>query len=297
MPESPELKEQIEQEGAARIPAAEVAEAATAAAYRALGSVGGSVRIVEQLEFVSGGKPSQPVPAPGEPPVSSEPQITSVPQARTILEGLLFLTNEPLSVARLSKFMDGLSHQTIRGLLLELQMDYEHRAGAIAVIEVAEGFQLATRPHLNDYLVRLQKSRKTPSLSPTTLETLAIIAYKQPITRTEIESIRGVDSANAVRTLVELGLIDVSGRREVPGRPQLYVTTPKFLVAFGLKSLADLPSISELRARFAEELKFTPSQESAPSAEGEPAAAGEADVGAALECGPEAAAEPKDAEA
>lgn len=184
------------------------------------------------------------------------PRFSSVGEAKAVLEGFLFTTNEPLSVNRLSKLCGNLHPKTVRGLLLELQMDYDGRPGGLQVVEVAGGFQMATRPHIAEWMFRLHKHRRKSPLSPATLETLAIIAYKQPVTKGEVEAIRGVESGGTFRTLQDLSLIDVGGRREVPGRPQLYVTTPYFLKAFGLNSLADLPSISELRHRFADEQKL-----------------------------------------
>lgn len=184
------------------------------------------------------------------------PRFSSVAEARAVLEGFLFTTNEPLSVQRLSKLCGNLHPRIVRGLVLELQMEYDGRPGGLQIVEVAGGFQMATRPHIAEWMFRLHKHRKKSALSPATLETLAIIAYKQPITKGEIEAIRGVESSGTIRTLQDLNLIDVGGRREVPGRPQLYVTTPQFLKAFGLNSLADLPSIAELRHRFADEQKL-----------------------------------------
>jgi segregation and condensation protein B len=191
--------------------------------------------------------------------VFAELTLTTIDEARAVLEGFLFTSNEPLSVQRLSKLMNNLHPRTVRGLLLELQMQYESRPGALQVLEIAGGFQLATRPHLADWMFRMHRHKRRSALSPATLETLAIVAYKQPITRGEIEAIRGVDSSGTVRTLQDLYMIEASGHREVVGRPQLFVTTDQFLKAFGLKSLADLPSISELRNLFSTEQKLQPS--------------------------------------
>ena len=115
---------------------------------------------------------------------------------------------------------------------------------------------MATRPHYAEWLLRLHRHRRRSPLTPATLETLAIVAYKQPVTKAELETVRGVESTAPLRTLQEIGLIEVGGRREVIGRPQLYVTTDLFLKTFALKSLADLPTISELKHLFAEEQKI-----------------------------------------
>lgn len=187
-----------------------------------------------------------------------ETHFSSVAEARAVIEGFLFSSNEPLSVKRLSKLMNNLHPKTVRGLLLELQWEYENRAGALQVVEIAGGYQLSTRAFVAPWMFRLHKLKRRSPLSPATLETLAIVAYRQPITKGEIEGIRGVETGAPIRTLQELGLIEASGRREVIGRPQLYVTTEQFLKIFGLNSLADLPSIAELKSRFAEEQRLKP---------------------------------------
>jgi segregation and condensation protein B len=215
---------------------------------------GAPLELVEQLEFVAvpkgkrGAAKNEDRDAPLE--------LASVAEARSIIEAFLFTTNEPLPVARISKLMNNLHPRTVRGLLLELQMDYDRRGGALQIAEVAGGFQMATRPQQSDWLLRLHKHRRRSPLSPATLETLAIISYKQPVTKAEIEVIRGVETTAPLYTLQDIGLIEVSGRREVIGRPQLYVTTEVFLKTFGLRSLSDLPSIAELKHLFAEEQQF-----------------------------------------
>lgn len=183
-------------------------------------------------------------------------QISNIGEARHIIEALLFATNEPLSVARISKLMNNLHPRSVRGLLLELQLDYESRGSGLQIVEIAGGFQMGTRPHLAEWVFRLHKHRRKNPLSPATLETLAIIAYKQPVTKAEVEVIRGVESGATIRTLLDFELIEIGGRREVLGRPQLYVTTPQFLKTFGLRSMSDLPSIHELKLMFANEQKL-----------------------------------------
>jgi segregation and condensation protein B len=191
--------------------------------------------------------------------------IGSVSEARAIIESFLFASNEPLSVPRLSRLLNNLHPRCVRGLLLELQMGYENRAGALQIMEVAGGFQMATRPLFADWIFRMQKHRRRNPLTPATLETLAIIAYKQPVTKAEIEVIRGVESSAPLHTLQDVGLAEVGGRREVIGRPQLYVTTDMFLKTFGLRSLGDLPSVQELKQLFAEEQKLQPTKSREPA--------------------------------
>lgn len=217
---------------------------------------GGSV---QELEYVVPSE-SQPVTESGEEDAeegaASPGELTSVAHARAIVEGYLFLSNEPLSAERLSKLMNNLHPRTVRGIIMELQSEYERRGGAVQIIEVAGGFQMATRPELADWMSRLQRQRRKSALTPASIETLAIIAYRQPVTRAEIEAVRGVDSGAPIRLLQDFGLVDVGGRREVPGRPQLYVTTDLFLRTFGLKSLKDLSSIPELKRIFGDQQRL-----------------------------------------
>lgn len=182
--------------------------------------------------------------------------FSNVLEARSVLEGYLFSCNEPLSLQRLSRLMNNLHPRTLQGLLTELQLEYESRPGALQIVEIAGGYQMATRPNIAPWMFRLHKHRKRSNLSPATLETLAIVAYKQPVTKGDIEAIRGVESSAPLRTLQDLNLIESRARREVIGRPQLFNTTDQFLKTFGLKSLGDMPSISELRTQFADDMKL-----------------------------------------
>jgi len=185
-------------------------------------------------------------------------RFDSVAEAKAVVEGFLFSCNEPLTVQKLSRLMSNLHPKTVRGLLLELQWDYDNRHGALQIIEIAGGYQMSTRAFVAPWMFRMHKHKRRSALSPATLETLAIVAYRQPITKGEIETIRGVESGAPLRTLQELNLVETSGRKEVVGRPQLYVTGEPFLKTFGLKSMADLPSISELKSRYADEQKLKP---------------------------------------
>ncbi|MGI8905593.1 MAG: SMC-Scp complex subunit ScpB [Candidatus Sumerlaeaceae bacterium] len=214
------------------------------------------LELVQELEYVKPASTDKKGKKQDDDEDATNLTLSSVSDARAVIEGYLFTSNEPLSVQRLSRLMNNLHPRTVRGLLLELQMEYDSRPGALQIVEIAGGFQMATRPHLADWMFRMHRHKRRSALSPATLETLAIVAYKQPITKGEVEAIRGVESSGTVRTLQDLNLVEASGRREVIGRPQLFVTTDQFLKAFGLKSLADLPSISELRNLFANEQKL-----------------------------------------
>ena len=135
----------------------------------------------------------------------------------------------------------------IRRLLLELGQEFERDGRGLRVVEVAEGFQMVTDPALAAHIARLNRKIRTVRLTKPSLETLAIIAYRQPATRVEIEQIRGVDVGGVIETLLKLNMIRVTGRKEVVGRPILYGTTREFLEHFGLRSLDGLPSLEELK--------------------------------------------------
>ena len=175
------------------------------------------------------------------------------------LECVFFTTTHPLSLARLRAILGKVDIKTLRGAVSQLQAEYDARSSGLQIMESSEGFQMCTRPQYADAVLRLHKQRKKNPLSMTALETLAIVAYKQPITRAEIEMIRGVESSGVLRNLLDMGLVRVVGRKEVIGRPQLYGTTNVFLSMFGLKSNQDLPPINELRKRFSTTSLLTPS--------------------------------------
>jgi len=166
---------------------------------------------------------------------------------KNILESLLFVAEEPLSVDRLANVLDLPDKKTIREALHALMADYEGRQGAFALHEVAGGFQFRSRPQYVPWIKRLIQP-KPSRLSKAALETLAIIAYKQPIIRSDIEHLRGVDCGGVLRVLLERKLIRVLGRKEIPGRPLIYATTKQFLEVFDLKSLNDLPTPKEIEA-------------------------------------------------
>ncbi|MGE5590674.1 MAG: SMC-Scp complex subunit ScpB [Bacillota bacterium] len=163
---------------------------------------------------------------------------------RSILEALLFASPEPLSLKRLSG-LTGLEEKAVRALLEELRQDYDRGGRGLTLLEIAGGFQLATRAEFDEYVARLFPDRQQAGLSRAALETLAVVAYNQPATRAEVEHIRGVASDRSLATLVDKGLLQEAGRRDAPGRPILYATTPLFLQHFGLKDLAELPRLDD----------------------------------------------------
>ncbi len=166
---------------------------------------------------------------------------------KQIVEALLFAAEEPLSVAKLQEVAGGTSAE-IRAAVAELKTSYDHNGHAFTIAEVAGGYRMLTRPEFSPHLAQLFARRRKTSLSPAALETLAIVAYKQPVTRAEVEAIRGVGCGDMLRNLIEVGLVRITGRQESLGRPLLYGTTRKFLAHFGLRTLRDLPKLTQLEA-------------------------------------------------
>jgi len=169
-------------------------------------------------------------------------------ERRKVLELLLWMTDRPLKPAELLRVMgdDAPLEMELREELAQLAKELDERASPMQVVEIAQGFQLASRPAYSQWVRRLYKEKTALRLSPSALETLSIIAYKQPLTRGEIEDIRGVDVSGVVETLLERKLIKIVGRKEALGRPLLYGTTTDFMRQFGLRSLDELPRLEEL---------------------------------------------------
>jgi len=166
-------------------------------------------------------------------------------QIKSIIESLLFVSEKPLMLDQIKEVLEGVDTVEIRALINELKSEYQQRASGISISEVAGGFQMGTSGNSAPYLKKFYKIRHAERLTGATLETLAIIAYKQPVTRLDIESLRGVSVDGVVKNLNDKGLIRIAGRRDSPGRPFVYGTTRQFLEYFGLKSLDDLPKIEE----------------------------------------------------
>lgn len=165
-------------------------------------------------------------------------------EALRLLEALVFASAEPLTV-RAAAEAGGLDQTTIGSLLRRLRDDYAARGSGLELVEVGGGWRFVTAPDLAPEIARLGRAPRQATLSPAALESLAIVAYRQPVTRAEMEAVRGVNSESALRTLEERGLIREVGRREGLGRPVQYGTTEGFLVAFGLRSLVELPPLPE----------------------------------------------------
>jgi segregation and condensation protein B len=177
--------------------------------------------------------------------------VSHAPNARdgklARVEAALLLTDEPLAARKLADVAGLADTAEARTLIERLQQLYDVDGSAFQVEEIAGGYQLLTRPQYHPWLARLKRTGHELRLTSTTLETLAVIAYKQPIMRAEVEKVRGVACGEVIRQLMEKGLVKVAGRHDSLGRPQLYGTTKKFLQAFGLNTLADLPEVESLR--------------------------------------------------
>jgi len=166
-------------------------------------------------------------------------------RVRSILESLIFVSEQPVSFRKLRTILEGLPAKDLKTALDELVEEYRKPEHGITIELVAEGYQMRTRPE-NQEWVKMLVQYKPVRLSKAAMETLAIIAYRQPITKTEIESIRGVDCSSSLARLFEINMTKILGRKEIPGRPFIYGTTPEFLEIFNLSSLADLPSLKEI---------------------------------------------------
>lgn len=160
------------------------------------------------------------------------------------LESLLFASSEPVSAHRLANAL-GVSESLVEQEMEKLIKSYSSNQRGITIVKVANGYQMCTHPDFAPFVARLLEASPV-RLSRAALETLSIIAYKQPVTLPEIDAIRGVSSAGVVRTLLDRGLIEEAGRKDTVGRPVMYVTTKEFLVYFGLQDLSELPSLDEL---------------------------------------------------
>lgn len=174
-------------------------------------------------------------------------------QLRAIVEALIFASPEPLTPKMLVKLLSDEPKEDVMAAVAAVQEDYASRPG-LHVAEVAGGYQITTRPELHEWVRRLFHERTTQKLSVASLETLSVIAYKQPITQAEIAEIRGVNASGVLSTLLERHLVKIVGRKNVVGRPFLYGTTREFLIRFGLKDVTDLPRIEDM----AQQLGFEP---------------------------------------
>jgi segregation and condensation protein B len=166
-----------------------------------------------------------------------------MPEPVALVEALLFASDAPVELERIQGVLDLPSVDAALALVEDLRERYERQGSALQVIEAGGGYRLVTRPEVAPWLVRLARSRSRSRLSRPALETLAIIAYRQPVSRPDIDAVRGVNSEGVLESLMERRMVRTAGRKDAPGRPFLYQTTREFLVAFGLRDLTDLPEI------------------------------------------------------
>ncbi|WP_447976743.1 SMC-Scp complex subunit ScpB [Candidatus Nitrospira bockiana] len=203
----------------------------------------------------AGDRPPEPVAEQmsSSPPESLDPQPVEHADAieerdlKPILEALLFIAHEPVTLERLAAALGSVSKAQIRQALDQLRAEYDQAERGVQLVEVAGGVQITTRPELAPWIKAFGKTKTSPKLSRSGLESLAIIAYKQPIVRAEIEAIRGVETSGVLRTLLERKLVRIVGRKDVPGRPIMYGTTKFFLQHFGLRDLSELPPLREFK--------------------------------------------------
>ena len=183
-------------------------------------------------------------------------------EIKGIIEALLFISGEPLSPDRIKavlalseakNVLEEIDRGKIKSLLWELQQEYDMRLSGLRIVEVAGGFQIVTPPEVSQWIKKLKKIKQSARLTKPSLETLAIIAYKQPLVKAEIEDIRGVDSSGVIKGLLDKRFVKIIGRKDVPGRPILYATTKEFLQYFGLKDISDLPTLKEFNELAEEE--------------------------------------------
>ena len=179
--------------------------------------------------------------------------VTMDNSLRAIVEALIFASPEPLTPKMLFRLLADEPKEDVAATIEALKADYESRPG-LQMVEVAGGYQIVTRTELHEWVRRLFHERSTQKLTVQALETLAVIAYKQPITTLEVTEIRGVNTSGVFNTLLERHMIKIVGRKQVVGRPFLYATTKEFLIRFGLNDLADLPKVEDM----AEALGFEP---------------------------------------
>ena len=182
---------------------------------------------------------------PGVPAAAAPPVATPSAEVKAVVEALIFASPEPITPKMLFKLLAEEPKEDVKAAIEALKADYENRPG-LQMVEVAGGYQIVTRPQLHEWVRRLFHERSTQKLTVQGLETLAVIAYKQPVTALEIAEIRGVNTSGVLSTLLERHLIKIVGRKNVVGRPFLYATTKEFLIRFGLKDLTDLPRVEDM---------------------------------------------------
>lgn len=178
-------------------------------------------------------------------------------QQRRVVEAVILASPEPIAPARIAAVLPDCNPSQVRALVDELNAEYTEQRRAFEIWEVAGGYQLRSLPEFSPWLKQVQKTRPL-RLSAAALETLAVVAYRQPVTRAEIEHVRGVDCGAVLKSLLDRGLLRIAGHRDVPGRPIVYATSRRFLEVFGLSKLGELPSLRAIEALGASDEDETP---------------------------------------
>lgn len=182
-------------------------------------------------------------------------EVFSREDYKRIVENLLFITDRPLSAAKLSQVAQINNIQLTKDIVNALAQEYAQSGRAIQIVELGGGFQMSTKPEYGRWVRALFNEKSSDKLSPAALETLAIIAYKQPVTRAEIEAIRGVDIVGPLEKIMERGLVRVVGRKDAPGKPMVYGTTDEFLRVFGLNHISQLPELKTFESKGPREIQ------------------------------------------
>lgn len=186
---------------------------------------------------------------------SNEPkeELLASEDVKQIVETLLFITDRPVKPSRLADVIENTDTRRVREIINQLKDEYAVRGSALQIVEIGGGFQMSTKPEYGRWVRRLYNEKMTTRLSNAALETLAIVAYKQPITRAEMEAIRGVDVAGPLEKLLDRGLVRVVGKKDTIGRPMVYGTTDEFLRMFGLNKISELPDLQVFAAKSLQE--------------------------------------------
>lgn len=180
---------------------------------------------------------------------AQQTELLQTDEAKQIVENLLFITDRPLKPSRIAEVVETVNAKRVLEIIQELAKEYEDTGRSIRILEIGGGYQMCTKPEYGRWVRRLYNEKMTTRLSNAALETLAIIAYKQPVTRAEMEMIRGVDVAAPLDRLLERGLVRVLGKRDTIGRPMVYGTTDEFLRLFGLNKISELPDLQVFAAK------------------------------------------------
>jgi len=189
-----------------------------------------------------------------EPQTDGEASVLPPQEVCAVLEAVIFASPQPVTTREITRVLGGVPKETWQAALDTIKADYARDGRGLQLVEVAGGYQITTRPEYNDWIRELLDPKSPTRLSVQALETLAVIAYKQPVTQPEIIELRGIKSGGVLKTLLEKRLIRIAGRKDVVGRPILYTTTKEFLLHFGLKDLGELPRIEEFAEVLGEEV-------------------------------------------